>query len=258
MESEEEARRLVAQAQAHPVLPHLVATGLSEGQHALDAGCGPGVITSVMAHRVGPSGRVVGLDLSPERLAEARAWCAPLSQCDFVQADIRTSGLPDASFDYVWSQFVLEYLPRPEVAVAELLRVTRPGGRVVVSEIDGVGLFNWPMSPVVQEGIPQFLKALASTGFDIHVGRKLYHLFRHAGLTDVRVHVSPLWVVAGVADARLVQDWSIRLQTLEPLAAPTFGGLDAYRQFSQAYLDLLCDGDALKYSVLLVTEGRKP
>ena len=45
MESEEEARRLVAQAQAHPVLPHLVATGLSEGQHALDAGCGPGVIT---------------------------------------------------------------------------------------------------------------------------------------------------------------------------------------------------------------------
>jgi ubiquinone/menaquinone biosynthesis C-methylase UbiE len=258
MESEEESRRLVAQAEAHPVLEHLVATGLSEGQVALDAGCGPGVITSVMASRVGPSGKVVGLDVSAERLAEARSFCAPLPQCGFVQADLRSSGLPDACFDYVWCQFVLEYLPRPELALAELVRMTRPGGRVVVSDVDGVGMLNWPMSPVVQEGIPKFLKALGSTGFDIHVGRKMYHLFRQAGLQDVRVRLSPLWVVAGVADSRLVQDWSIRLQTLESVAAPAFGGMDAYRAFSRAYLDLLCDEDALKYSVLLVTEGRKP
>jgi ubiquinone/menaquinone biosynthesis C-methylase UbiE len=258
MESEEEARRLVAQARAHPVSQHLVTTGLSEGHAALDAGCGPGVITAVMAHQVGPSGSVVGLDLNPERLAEARASCEPLPNCRFIQADVRTSGLPDACFDYVWCQFVLEYLPRPETALAELVRMTRPGGRVVVSEVDGVGTFNWPMSPVVQAGIPKFLQALASTGFDIHAGRKMYHLFRHAGLKDVRVHLSPLWVVAGAADSRLMRDWSIRLQTLEPVAAPAFGGLEAYREFSQAYLDLLCDEDALKYSVLLVTEGRKP
>lgn len=258
MESEEETRRLIAQAQAHPVWEHLMATGLTEGAVALDAGCGPGAITEVMARMVGRSGKVVGLDVSGERLTEARAHCASLPNCGFVHADIRASGLPDDCFDYVWCQFLLEYLPQPERVLSEMVRMTRPGGRLVVSEIDGVGMFNWPMSSVVQEGIPKFLAALGSTGFDIHVGRKMYHHFLRAGLKDVRVRLSPLWVVAGAADARLVEDWSIRLQTLEPVAAPSFGGLDPYREFCRSYLDMLCDAEALKYSILLVTEGRKP
>jgi SAM-dependent methyltransferase len=259
MESDAEARRLVAQAQANPVLEHLRTTGLSEGHVALDVGCGPGVITEVMATQVGPKGSVVGLDFNAQRLTEARARCAYLGNCRFLDADLRASGLPDAAFDYVWSQFVFEYLPQPEPALAELLRVTRSGGRVVVSDVDGVGMFNWPCPPLVQEGFPKLVGAMTTaTGFDIHVGRKMYSLFRRAGLVDVRVHLAPLWVVAGKADARLVEDWDIRLRTLEPVAAPFFGGVEAYRAFSRAYMDLLCDPEALKYSVLLVTEGRKP
>jgi SAM-dependent methyltransferase len=259
MESEEEARRLVAQAQSNPVSAHLVATGLSAGHHALDAGCGPGVITEAMALQGGPSGSVVGMDLSPERLSEARARCEPLANCRFVRANVCSTGLPDASFDYVWSQFLFEYLPQPQVALAELLRVTRPGGRVVVADVDGVGLFNWPFPPEIEQGFHTLVRAVASaTGFDIHVGRKMFHLFRRAGLQDVRVHLAPLWVVAGAAEARLVEDWAIRLQTLEAVAAPAFGGVTPYRAFSQAYLALLSDADTLKYSVLLVTEGKKP
>jgi SAM-dependent methyltransferase len=258
MESEREAQRLVLQAQANPVVQHLRATGLAEGQVALDAGCGPGVITEVMASLVGTSGSVLGLDLSAERLEDARARCAHLGNCRFLQADVGNTGLADAAFDYVWSQFLFEYLPQPERALTELIRVTRPGGRVVVSDVDGVGMFNWPWPPALQEGFQKLVVALSAGGFDIHVGRKMFHLFRRAGLQDVRVHLAPLWVVAGSADARLVQDWEIRLRTLEAVAAPSFGGTDAYRKFSRAYMELLCDPDALKYSVLLVTEGRKP
>ncbi len=257
MESEVEARRLAEQARALPVHQHLVATGLSEGMAALDAGCGPGLITSLMGSLVGPRGSVVGLDLHPQRLEEARAACAHLPQCRFERGDVRQTGLPDASFDYVWSQYVFEYLPDPVPALAELLRVTRPGGRVVVADVDGLGLHNWPFPPEVEEGCRTFMAALAAAKFDLFVGRKMFHLYRQAGLEDVRVHLAPVWVVAGAADARLLQDWTLRFSTLEPVVAPAFGSVEAYRAFSARYLALLSDPDALKYAVLLITEGRK-
>jgi ubiquinone/menaquinone biosynthesis C-methylase UbiE len=257
MESETEARRLAEQARALPVHGHLVATGLGPGMKALDAGCGPGIITAVMAEVVGRQGSVLGFDLHPQRLEEARAHCAPLPQCSFLQADIRKTGLPSDSFDSVWSQFVVEYLRDPEVALAELIRVTRPGGRVVISEVDEPGRHVWPCPPEIAEGFARFSAAVAAAGLDLQIGRKLFHLFRRAGLEQVRVHLVPLWVVAGEADARLLNDWKQRFATLEPVVAPAFGGVEPYRASYARYLELLLDPDALKYSVLLMTEGRK-
>lgn len=257
MESEAEARRLAEQEKALPVRQHLLTTGLGPGMAALDAGCGPGGITAVMAELVGPSGSVVGLDINAQRVEEARAACAGLPQCRFVREDLRRMSLPDASFDYVWSQYVFEYLPDPEQALAELLRVTRPGGRVVVADVDGLGLGNWPLPPDLEADCRTFMAALAAMKLDLYVGRKLFHLYRRAGLADVRVHLAPVWVVAGTADARLMEDWRLRFATLEPVVAPAFGGVEAYRIFRDRYLALLADPDALKYAVLLITEGRK-
>jgi ubiquinone/menaquinone biosynthesis C-methylase UbiE len=225
MESEEEARRLAEQARALPVHGHLMNTGLAAGMKALDAGCGPGIITSVMAHVVGLQGSVQGVDLHPQRLEEARAHCASLPQCSFLQADVRKLPLPQDTFDYVWSQFVVEYLRDPETALAELIRVTRPGGRVVISEVDEPGRHSWPCPPDIEEGFRKFNAAVAAAGLDLQIGRKLFHLFRRAGLEQIRVHLVPLWVVAGVADARLLNDWKQRFATLEPVVSPSFGGV---------------------------------
>lgn len=257
MESEQEARRLAEQARALSVHGHLLATGLSPGMKALDVGCGPGVITAVIGEVVGRQGSVLGLDLHPQRLEEARAYCASLPQCSFRQGDIRKLELPDDTFDYVWCQFVIEYLSQPSGAVDELIRVTRPGGRVVVSDVDALGLHNWPISPQLEEGCRKFVAALAAVGVDLHAGRKMFHLFRRAGLEQVRVHLAPLWVVAGAADARLMSDWKQRFETLEPIVSPAFGGAQGYWDFCEQYLGLLSDPDALKYAVLLITEGQK-
>jgi SAM-dependent methyltransferase len=257
MESEAEARRLSEQARAMPVHGHLLATGLAPGMKALDAGCGPGVISSAMAEVVGHQGSVLGVDLHPQRLADARAYCAPLPQCSFRQADVRKLGLAGDTFDYVWCQYVLEYLPDPEAALGELIRVTRQGGRVVVSDMDGLGMLNWPFPPDLEEGCRKFAATAAAAGVDMHVGRKMFHFFRRAGLEHIRVHMAPTWIVAGAADARLLGDWKQRFATLEPVAAPTFGGKEAYDAFCERYLGLLSDPDALKYSVHLITEGQK-
>ncbi|AGC44310.1 hypothetical protein MYSTI_02994 [Myxococcus stipitatus DSM 14675] len=255
MESAEETRRLLLQEQVDDARSLLLATGLSPGDQALDAGCGPGGITRTMADIVGVTGGVTGLDMSEVRLSEAVQRCMGMSQARFIQGDIRRTGLPDAHFDYTWSQYVLEYLKDPEAAVSELLRVTRPGGRVVVSEIDGQGLNNWPMPEGLEEGARTFERGLAAQGFDLFVGRKLFKVFRRLGLRDVRVHVVPQYIVAGVADGRFLDDWRTRFAALAPAVAPAFGSRVAYEAFCDAYLRMLEDPDTLKYSVLVITEG---
>jgi ubiquinone/menaquinone biosynthesis C-methylase UbiE len=258
MESADETRRLLAQEAADPARVRLIATGLKEGMHALDAGCGPGLISETMSELVGPAGRVTGIDMSPERVQESSARAAGKPNVSFAVADVRKTGLPDASFDYVWSQFVFEYLPDPQNGLAELLRVTRPGGKVVVADVDGVGLLNWPFPKEIEEGARKVLNAIAGHGFDIHVGRKMFNLFRAAGLRDVRVQLFTHYIVAGAADARLHEDWAIRFRTLEKVVTPLFGSGEAYLAFAEGYLAMLRDPDALKYSVVLVTEGVKP
>jgi SAM-dependent methyltransferase len=257
MESQAEARRLAEQARALPVREHLITTGLAPSMKALDAGCGPGVITAVMGERVGSQGSVLGVDIHPQRLADARAHCATLPQCSFLQGDLRKLDLASDTFDYVWCQYVLEYLPDPQAALAELIRVTRPGGRVVVSDMDGLGMLNWPFPADLEEDCRKYAAAAAAAGVDMHVGRKMFHFFRRAGLEHIRVHMAPTWIIAGAADARLLSDWKQRFATLAPVAVPAFGGKEAYDAFCERYLGLLSDPDALKYSVHLITEGQK-
>jgi ubiquinone/menaquinone biosynthesis C-methylase UbiE len=258
LESVDETRRLLAQERASDVRHILQLTGLKAGDRALDAGCGPGGILEVIAEQVGPGGRAVGLDLSEERLEEARRLLSGRGNVSLMRADVRSTGLGEGEFDYTWSQYVLEYLPDRQKALAELVRVTRPGGKVVVSEIDGQGLNNWPFEERLRVSAEKFLRAMGRTGFDVFVGRKLYSEFRQAGLKEVRVHLFPQYVIAGVADARMMADWETRFSALESLVAQELGGLEAYRELSREYLRMLADPEALKYSVLLVTEGTRP
>jgi ubiquinone/menaquinone biosynthesis C-methylase UbiE len=259
MESGDETRRLLVQEQADFSREALRRVGLREGHRVLDAGCGPGGITEYMAGVVGPTGHVTGMDLSEERLGSARRLTAHHPQVRILSADIRRTGLPEASFDLAWSQFVLQYLPERWSALAELMRVTRPGGKVVISEFDGFGMDNWPMPPDLRAWCQRFTELIHSVvGLDVYVGRKVFHAMRQVGLTQVRVHLLPQYVIAGAADPSMCQDWETRFSALESVLAPLLGGVEEYRLMSRKYLELLADPDALKYSILLVTEGTRP
>ena len=104
--------------------------GLKHGETVLDVGCGTGVV-AITAARAGA--RVTGLDLTPELLAQARedARVANTEDIVWTEGDAENLPYPDASFDVVLSQFGHMFAPRPDVAVAEMRRVLKPGGRVV-------------------------------------------------------------------------------------------------------------------------------
>jgi SAM-dependent methyltransferase len=115
-----------------PAAAKLVRHGqIRSGQSVLDVGCGTGVV-AITAARCGA--RVSGLDLSPVLLEKAR-WNANLigAEIEFKEGDIEALPYKDDEFDVVISQFGHMFAPRPEIAIAEMLRVLRPGGKIAFS-----------------------------------------------------------------------------------------------------------------------------
>jgi arsenite methyltransferase len=101
------------------------------GGTALDVGSGPGDVTASLAYAVGSDGLVLGVDISEPMLTRAvRAHSVP--QVGFLRADAQRLPLRDATVDAVSSMLVLQLVPEPALALAEMVRVLRPGGRLVV------------------------------------------------------------------------------------------------------------------------------
>ncbi len=120
-----------------PVAGHLVRFARVRGGHAvLDVGTGTGVV-AITARRLGA--KVTGLDLTPELLAQARAGAAVSGHDDIAwhEGDAEALPFPDESFDVVLSQFGHMFAPRPEVALAEMLRVLKPGGTIAFATWPG-------------------------------------------------------------------------------------------------------------------------
>ncbi|MEQ1439108.1 class I SAM-dependent methyltransferase [Fontimonas sp. SYSU GA230001] len=105
--------------------------GVSAGQNVLDVACGTGVVAVTAARR---GATVSGLDLSPVLLDDAHRNASVIgATIDFREGDVENLPYADASFDVVLSQFGHMFAPRPAVAIAEMLRVLKPGGRIAFS-----------------------------------------------------------------------------------------------------------------------------
>jgi ubiquinone/menaquinone biosynthesis C-methylase UbiE len=108
---------------------------LAPGDTVLDVAAGRGAVMFPAARRVGPNGRVIGIDLSAAMVTETAADIrnANLPQIELRQMDAEHLDFPDAAFDVVLCGFALWFFPHPERALQEFRRVLRPGGRILLT-----------------------------------------------------------------------------------------------------------------------------
>lgn len=111
------------------------ATGLGPGDAAVDVACGTGKLSVALAGRVGPVGRVVGVDLAPGMIAEARRTAGDIVQLEFCVGNALALPFEAGSFDAATIAFGLRNLVDFEAGFRALARVVRPGGRVVCLEL---------------------------------------------------------------------------------------------------------------------------
>ena len=153
------------------------------GEQVLDVACGTGVVALAMAAAVGPGGRVLGVDLSDGMVASAaaRAQAAGVLQARFERMDAEALALPAASFDLVVCALGLMYLPDPDAALREMLRVLRPGGLAVLAVCGERARCGWaPLFGIVDAEVRSEVCPLF---FGLGQGDALAHRCTAAGLT---------------------------------------------------------------------------
>lgn len=189
---EEGARRLgIIETVMAPALHELLQQlGLRHGQRCAEIGCGPGQVTLAMAALVGPTGAAVGIDMDPVKLAVARERAARrgLGHAEFRTANVR-DWRESAIYDCVYARFLLSHLP-DRLAILERMRNSlRPGGVLVVEDIDFEGVFSYPTNAAFTRYCTLYREVNRRTGGDADLGSKLYGHLVSAGLDDVKQRV---------------------------------------------------------------------
>lgn len=131
----------------------IAALGLKAGERVLDIGSGTGEHARILAEALGPDGEAIGVDPNPGMRAEAQRR-APRAR--FVDGNAYSLPFPDGSLDAITCERVFQHLDQPERATAEIARVLRPGGRVVVTDTD------WATA-IIHPGEPEIVRVMTES-----------------------------------------------------------------------------------------------
>jgi ubiquinone/menaquinone biosynthesis C-methylase UbiE len=163
-------------------------TGYPSGSQVLEAGCGTGAQTAILARR-SPGARITAVDISKGSLAEARRRVDALGigTVRFEQADCTRLPYADNHFGHVFVCFMLEHLARPGQVLRELRRVLKPGGSLTAIEGDHGSFYCYPQTRAARRVVRCLIDLQAAAGGDALIGRRLYPLLARAGYQEVRV-----------------------------------------------------------------------
>jgi SAM-dependent methyltransferase len=242
----------------HPFLRDVATRSLARmalrpGESVLDAGCGTGVFLPGLAGIVGAEGRVVGLDHSVAFLEEARKRLAGASlseRVELVEGDVHHLPFADGTFDAVHCERVLMHVEDPALAIREMARVLRPGGRVLIAEVNAASA---RMAHPDHEAERLISAGLVSGIRNPTMGIDLRGLLVGSGFLDVGGEV------VGYFEEELDQDEAEEWSTIARGLAER-GVLDASRAEAavSALEDLRATGRHCGVALIFVVSGRAP
>jgi SAM-dependent methyltransferase len=199
---------------------------LRPGDAVLDAGSGMGEATQTLAGLVQPGGNAVGVDLSAELVQRARERAESMPDVEFHVGTLTALPLPATSFDAAYSERVFMHLVDPDLAMAELFRVLRPGGRLVIVDVDhvcaAVDADDLELSDLLVAAAARAITNPAS-------GRRLRSQMLGAGFGQVIVEPIPRTITDGAqARAGAPRPLGARLDDLVAAGVITRDRADAY------------------------------
>lgn len=207
---------------------------LRAGSAVLDVGCGHGACLPLLAQQVGVGGRVAGIDASAAMVAAARRRVAAQGLAAEVQrGDAHELPFGDGMFDAARIDRVLMFLREPQRALAELVRVVRPGGRICLTEGD-IGTHGIDATDVATTRT--MLAALGARAPQGWIGRRLRAMCVDLGMTDIELQLVPILSTS-------YAEWNDRLGVESQVALAVGDGL-VPPEAAAAWLDDLRTRDA--------------
>ena len=247
MNDKREAGRLASKVDSNKWVTKYLAPYLSSDATVLDVGCGPGHLAANVAQRVSS---VVGVDLHPERFPDTQLPSNLILQ----KGDANNLPFDDNQFDVSYIRFLLEYLPDKQNAVNEIVRVTKLGGTILLQDLDGQLVWHYPIKDDLAQMIEEAMVALASTGFDPFVGRKLFSYLSIAKAANIQMQIEPYHVIAGTISNIQKEQWALKLdiakRSLTQLKSASFA-----ENLCAAFLKHLKSPNTLTYSSIFTVVG---
>ena len=231
--------------------------GVAPGWRCLDLGCGPGGVTELMSVRAGPTGEVVGFDADDVFLEHARrrALERGLANIRYAKGDAYRTGLPAGSFDLVHTRFLASTAGHAEALLAEMIRLTRPGGIVAFQEPDMGNLNCYPPHPAWDRLRQVLAQVFPSVGGAERLAQNIFPMLLAAGLEDV--HYRP-FLVGFRSDHPMVDYVPATVESCAPAAraGPSARELDATLAACRAHL--AGPATVSTYHMMVQAWGRSP
>ena len=241
---------------AHRRLAELLQPGLN----VLDVGCGAGAITRGVAEAVTPHGRVVGLDINPDLIAEARQTHRDWPNLSFAAGDVFS--LPaTGSFDVVTAARVLQWLANPTDALRRLVGALKPGGCAIILDYNHEKIAWQPDPPLsVQTFYRAFLRWRSDAGMDNAIADHLVDMFAAVGLAEIKVVPQPEITQRGDPDFEIhISIWQKVAATRGHQIVADGYLTEARRAQTEADFGLWIHAQAQSQTMyLLAVEGLKP
>lgn len=259
MESDHEAERIESKTDILATNAQLHCVGLKKGMKVLDLGCASGTTTREMAKTVLPE-KAVGVDFSEQRIlwASSKASKEGIKNAEFVQGSAYELPFKSEHFDMTWSRFLFEYLETPKKALAEMIRVTKTGGKIVVGDLDHNCMNHFPFPEPLRVTWQKALEiAHRDTGFDPYVGRKLFTFFKELGLNDVKVHALNHHNIFGPMNPIDLENWMMKVEAIGKFWDQLFATKAEFEQFKLEMKKLWLRPDRYTYTSLFLVEGIK-
>jgi SAM-dependent methyltransferase len=174
--------------------------GITPGSACVDLGCGGGDVSFELSRRVGQTGRVLGVDRDEAKVAIARSEAREqgLTNAEFRVADL-TEWKPDDVHDAAYARFLFSHIADPARLLATVRGTLRPGGTVIIEDVDFHGHFSEPPCPALDSYVGLYLESVARRGGNAIIGPLLPALLRDAGFDQIQVRVShPVAMLGGI------------------------------------------------------------